>query len=124
MDAFLGLLLSLVLCVLVTGAIKVLVGRPRPNYFALQALIRYGGTDVYSSLEGMSARSFPSGHSSESMAGTLYVTLICWADLSRYPGAHKGWRRSLLAYLSVLPALIAVWVGITRVRDYWHFQVR
>ena len=56
MDAFLGLLLSLVLCVLVTGAIKVLVGRPRPNYFALQALIRYGGTDVYSSLEASPAQ--------------------------------------------------------------------
>ncbi|CAM9337670.1 unnamed protein product [Ascophyllum nodosum] len=122
MDAFLGLLFCFVLCFFVTDVIKVLVGRPRPNYFALHALIQYGGTDVYSSLEGTSIRSFPSGHSAKSMAGTLYVTLICWADLSRYPGAHKGWRRSLLAYLSVLPALIAVWVGITRVRDYWHFQ--
>ena len=57
----------------------------------------------------MSARSFPSGHSSESMAGTLYVTLICWADLSRYPGANKGWRRSLLvsaeAIIEIFPFL-------------------
>ena len=56
MDAFLGLLFSLALCVLVTGAIKVFVGRPRPNYFALHALIQYGGTDVYSSLEASAAQ--------------------------------------------------------------------
>ena len=62
----------------------------------------FGGT-----FQGTSVRSFPSGHSSESMAGTLYVTLICWADLSRYPGAHEGWRRSLLvraeAIIEILP---------------------
>ena len=26
------------------------------------------------------------------------------------------------AYLSVLPALISIWVGVSRIRDYWHFQ--
>lgn len=46
-------------------------------------------------LQGESMRSFPSGHSSTSMAGTLYVTLVCWGDLSRYGAARRGWRRSL-----------------------------
>ena len=31
-----------------------------------------------------------------SMAGTLYVTLVCWGDLSRFASDHKSWRRSLL----------------------------
>lgn len=46
-------------------------------------------------VKGTSTRSFPSGHSSESMAGTLYVTLVCWVDLSQNTTARKGWRRSL-----------------------------
>lgn len=29
------------------------------------------------------------------MAGTLYVTLVCWGDLSRYAATRKGWRRSV-----------------------------
>lgn len=47
-------------------------------------------------MQGKSIRSFPSGHSSMSMAGTLYVTLVCWGDLSRFASDHKSWRRSLL----------------------------
>lgn len=26
--------------------------------------------------------------------------------------------------MSLLPVFLALWVGVTRIRDYWHFQVR
>ncbi len=51
---------------------------------------------VPSPVQGKSIRSFPSGHSSMSMTGTLYVTLVCWGDVSRFAADHRGWRRSLL----------------------------
>eukprot|EP00752_Nemacystus_decipiens_P006027 g5443.t1 len=120
-DVVLGMLFCLGVSVTVTDGIKLVVGRPRPNYAALRALVEFGGKGM-SSFKGMSIRSFPSGHSSMSMAGTLFVTLVCWGDLSRYASDHKSWRRSLLAYISIFPALISIWVGVSRIRDYWHFQ--
>lgn len=48
-DALLGLTFSLGLCVVVTVAIKKAVGRPRPNWAALRALVTYGGS-AYSDL--------------------------------------------------------------------------
>eukprot|EP00903_Cladosiphon_okamuranus_P020896 g19189.t1 len=120
-DVILGVLFCLGVSVTVTDGIKLMVGRPRPNYAALRALVEFGGKEM-SSFKGKSIRSFPSGHSSMSMAGTLYVTLVCWGDLSRFASDQKSWRRSLLAYLSVLPAFISIWVGVSRIRDYWHFQ--
>ncbi|CAM9817727.1 unnamed protein product, partial [Sphacelaria rigidula] len=95
-DALLGLTFSLGLCVVVTVAIKKAVGRPRPNWAALRALVTYGGS-AYSDLAGKSMRSFPSGHASESMAGTAYVTLLCWLDLTRR--SHDN-RRTLVVSLT------------------------
>lgn len=63
---------------------------------------------VLLSLQGKSVRSFPSGHSSESMAGTFYVTLLCWCDLWRYAAARKGWRRSLLVSVVVCATAVMV----------------
>ncbi|CAM9310382.1 unnamed protein product, partial [Laminaria digitata] len=122
-ELLLGLGLCLGLALTLTDGIKKGVGRPRPNYFALRAAMEYSGGRL-SSLKGESIRSFPSGHSSMTMAGTLYVTLVCWAELSRSAAARKGWLRSIYACVCFCPPLIAFWVGVTRVRDYWHFQAR
>ena len=46
-DQFLGLVFCLGLCFMVTDLIKMMVGRPRPNYFSLRALVEYGDSDVY-----------------------------------------------------------------------------
>ncbi|CAM9534118.1 unnamed protein product [Ectocarpus sp. 6 AP-2014] len=120
-DVILGLVFCLGLSVTLTDAIKFMVGRPRPNYAALRALVEYGGSNMMS-LKAKSIRSFPSGHSSMSMAGMFYVTLVCWGDLSRFAAENKSWRRSLLAYLSICPILISIYVGVSRIRDFWHFQ--
>lgn len=53
--------------------------------------------DCFLACQSISIRSFPSGHASESMAGMAYVTLLCWADLTRHTyGGRQGWRRTLL----------------------------
>eukprot|EP00904_Undaria_pinnatifida_P004727 jgi/Undpi1/14255/HiC_scaffold_9.g03904.m1 len=120
-DVLLGLGVCLALAHLLNDGIKKGVGRPRPNYFALRAVVDYSGGKL-TSIKETSIKSFPSGHSAMSMAGTFYVTLVCWGYLSRSAAARKGWLRSILAWLSFCPPLIAFWVGVTRVRDYWHFQ--
>lgn len=40
------------------------------------------------------------------MAGTLYVTLVSWAELSRSAAARKGWLRSVLVSPPPLPPFL------------------
>ncbi|CAN0493078.1 unnamed protein product, partial [Ectocarpus sp. 8 AP-2014] len=47
-DVILGLVFCLGLSVTLTDAIKFMVGRPRPNYAALRALVEYGGSNMMS----------------------------------------------------------------------------
>lgn len=43
----------------------------------------------------------------------IYTLLVFWLAFLCF------WRQ---AYLSIFPAMISIWVGVTRIRDYWHFQ--
>ena len=56
MDTLLGLLFSIALTTTITDVIEVLVGRPRPNYFALRALVEYGSSELYSAEEASAAQ--------------------------------------------------------------------
>lgn len=47
-DVVLGMLFCLGVSVTVTDAIKLMVGRPRPNYSALRALVEFGGKGMSS----------------------------------------------------------------------------
>ncbi|CAN0327446.1 unnamed protein product, partial [Ectocarpus fasciculatus] len=47
-DVILGLVFCLGFSVTLTDAIKFMVGRPRPNYAALRALVEYGGSNMLS----------------------------------------------------------------------------
>ncbi|CAI7864073.1 unnamed protein product, partial [Closterium sp. NIES-53] len=111
---------------LITDALKVSVGRPRPDFF-----IRCfpSGVPVYSSngnalcngnpsIVSEGRRSFPSGHASVSFSGLAYLSLFLAAKLhSISSSAAHLWR--LLP--PALPLVGGVAVGITRIDDYWHF---
>ncbi|GJP40461.1 hypothetical protein CLOM_g142 [Closterium sp. NIES-68] len=122
----LGLLFAFFTTFLVTDALKISVGRPRPDFF-----IRCfpSGVPVYSSngnalcngdpsVINEGRKSFPSGHASMSFSGLAYLSLFLAAKLhSLSSSSSQLWR--LLP--PALPLAGGVAIGITRIDDYWHF---
>ncbi|XP_021623898.1 probable lipid phosphate phosphatase 4 isoform X2 [Manihot esculenta] len=123
--AILGLLFSLLATGVITDAIKDAVGRPRPNFFwrcfpdgkaafdpVTYDVICHG--DAHIIKEGY--KSFPSGHSSWSFAGLTFLAWYMSGKLRVFD------RRGHVAKLCIvlIPVLIAILVGISRVDDYWH----
>jgi len=113
-----ALLLSFSCHFLVVVIAKKVTGRPRPNclaygeYNAATGQFQAPEHTVWDAFE-----SFPSGHSSAAFNVLLYCSLYM---VQRFKIAadplNSGWK----IVLSSLPTLVAFWVGITRIRDYWH----
>ncbi|CAN0045038.1 unnamed protein product [Discosporangium mesarthrocarpum] len=118
-DTILGLLMSVANAYMWTEIVKVLVGRPRPNYQTLH---------VYSSLAASrkdftadSILSFPSSHSSVAMSGLAYLAYVLWADIralvewrrQAHPRFTLGLALVMGAFMLLLP-FSAVAVAITR----------
>ena len=66
-------------------------------------------------------RSFPSGHTSMSFSGLFYLTLylLYWLKCFKTSRAEEGnfvWR----VMLALIPFSIAIGIGVSRLRDYWH----
>lgn len=123
--AVLGLLFSVLVTGVITDAIKDAVGRPRPNFFwrcfpdgkeafdpVTKDVVCHGDPKIIK--EGY--KSFPSGHSSWSFAGLTYLAWYMSGKLRVFD------RRGHVAKLCIvlIPVLIAILVGISRVDDYWH----
>ncbi|XP_065881309.1 lipid phosphate phosphatase 1-like [Euphorbia lathyris] len=122
--SILGLLFAVVITGVITDAIKVAVGRPRPDFFwrcfpdgkefydGLGDVICHGkASDIK---EGY--KSFPSGHTSWSFAGLGYLSLYLCGKIKVFD--RKGHVAKLC--IVVFPLLAAALVGISRVDDYWH----
>ena len=126
--------------VALTTVIKICVGRPRPNFYALH---EEGRSE---SDHNESRMSFPSGHSSLSFAMLILLTLNLYRAMDyvqqRYKKQNaKGLQLSmnnvhsyfflqiwwiLRDYLLVsilfvfMPTFLAMFIACTRVTDYWH----
>ncbi|XP_022990866.1 lipid phosphate phosphatase 2-like isoform X1 [Cucurbita maxima] len=122
--AILGLLYSILVTAVITDAIKIAVGRPRPNFFWR---CFPDGKDVYDKLGNVVChgdehvikeghKSFPSGHTSLSFAGLGFLSLYLSGKIKAFD------QRGHIAKLCIvfLPLLFAALVGISRVDDYWH----
>mmetsp|Transcript_9518 Transcript_9518/g.14605 ORF Transcript_9518/g.14605 Transcript_9518/m.14605 type:complete len:365 (-) Transcript_9518:110-1204(-) len=116
-SAIYSFLVALFLTFLATYTLKDLVGHQRPHYYARVA---------YYTLHGQSdttdaSRSFPSGHAALSMAGMFFITLVMMADarsiISERGSQIYGWT----CLLALVPSAIAIWIGVTRIIDYYHF---
>ncbi|PKI60016.1 hypothetical protein CRG98_019604 [Punica granatum] len=123
--ATLGLLYAVGLTAVITDAIKVAVGRPRPNFFyrcfpdgepvfdnVTHDVLCYGDKAVIK--EGY--KSFPSGHTSWSFAGLVFLS---WYMSGKIRAFNHGGHVAKLCIV-FLPVLAAILVGVSRVDDYWH----
>lgn len=137
--------LGLAICLLATDAItnnvKILVLRPRPNFFAYCDYKGYGSAmnsgnyTLYNSVTTANAigsvsactasaatvkdsvLSFPSGHSSLSFAAMTYIAL-----LARYTIAQRRpfFLLSFDGLVVIAPFYLSAWIAITRIQDFYH----
>ena len=123
-DNIVGWLFTFVLTGTITQVIKQTVGRPRPNNFALAIFSTYTGEDA---MINQSFESFPSGHSSMSMSSMFYISLIMLHDITETPDRgcwndpiHALYIRGAYVVRAMLPIFLSLYVGCTRIIDYWH----
>jgi membrane-associated phospholipid phosphatase len=138
----LALAQALILTNAITNTIKFWLSRQRPNFFALcnyrgyRETISSGNFTGYNDLTvpgrmgdtvfclasrsdvWEAQRSFPSGHSSISFCGMALSALFLRAALLLKSREHM----SLPHAFAAAPLFLAVWIGITRVRDRWHHE--
>ncbi|XP_050293232.1 phospholipid phosphatase 5 [Anthonomus grandis grandis] len=118
---FYALTLVYMLSGIFTVTLKLLVGRPRPNFF-LRCFPDGYGTDINhctGEYKGhMDARkSFPSAHSTFAFSGMYFMSLrMCKLFRIKERGRFKGWKCLLIS----IPVIIAVLIGVSRTCDYHH----
>ncbi|GAA5821328.1 hypothetical protein JCM3770_006249 [Rhodotorula araucariae] len=128
-NGWLGLLLSVSLTTVFTQAVKVTVGRPRPDLInrcqpvadaANRAVYGLATVDICTVQTGHiiddGFKSFPSGHSSFAWAGLLYLSLYLCGKMhimDRRGHAFKAW-------IAITPPIGATLIAVSRTMDYRH----
>ncbi|KAH3669278.1 hypothetical protein OGAPHI_001399 [Ogataea philodendri] len=128
--SLIGQYVSLGTCVFITDVFKNWIGRCRPDFLArcqpdpaaLKDTLYYASeicttTNKGRLLDGF--RTTPSGHSSMSFSGLGYATLWLLGQLTATKSDVGAWR----AIVSLLPALYASYVAMSRTQDYRHHFV-
>jgi len=114
----LGLCLANSLTFILTTGTKVFVGRPRPNFLAMT---KYSNGTFHASISDINQAysAFPSGHSSMTMCGMVFLFQILLGWFHRSPSQFQGnqaWR----SVVCLIPWMIGLFVMSTRLIDYWH----
>lgn len=123
LQTLLGVSLALGINCILTDMVKLMVGRPRPDFFwrcfpdgELNPELRCSGApeDV---AEGR--KSFPSGHSSISFCSLGFMSWWCMGKLRVWGGRPPGPPGALLL-LALAPLTVALAVALSRTCDYHH----
>lgn len=123
----LGLFLSLSINGVFTDILKNWIARPRPDFLARcgpkkgTSLVELVGIDVCTAPLGQTAlvdgmRSTPSGHSSISFSGLLYLTLWLVGQFQLFNKSHPLYK----LLLCLTPLLVACYIALSRTQDYRH----
>jgi diacylglycerol diphosphate phosphatase/phosphatidate phosphatase len=125
----LGLLLSISFSIVVTGALKNAVGKPRPDVidrcqpsagssdapgYGLATIGICTQTDKSTLQDGF--RSFPSGHSSTAFAGLFYLSLWFAGKLHVLDRRGESWK----TFIVLIPTLGAALIAASRIMDARH----
>lgn len=126
--ASLGLILSQAITWVITDAIKLTVGRPRPDMLARCKPIEGSMNAAYYGLANWAQvcsdtsqlkdgfRSFPSGHSSSAFAGLGFLAFYFAAKLHVFD--RRGYTAP--AWIAMAPILGAALIAVSRTMDYRH----
>ncbi|XP_022664690.1 phospholipid phosphatase 5-like [Varroa jacobsoni] len=121
--AHLGFTLAIGVTSVITNALKVCVGRPRPDFF--YRCFPSGEGDFNRpctgpvSVVGEGRKSFPSGHSSLAFSSYMFLALYLLAKLQALNStAHRF--RTHRTLLGISPLLLALLIAISRTCDYHH----
>ena len=120
-EAILGLLCASMYQMFTINMFKEFIRAPRPIYYALQL---WSSIDKISRAEflGTSTRSFPSGHSGTAASGLGYIICLTLRDAYNIRDNSPIVSSILGQTCTLLLFCVVIWVGATRVTDYWHFQ--
>lgn len=121
MHAFMGITLAYCINGMFTACLKVVIGRPRPNFF-LRCFPDGYGTNIdecTGEYEGMmdGRKSFPSGHASFAFTAMIYMMLHL-AKIIELRKIRLG-RGFIIFGISLLP-LSASLIAASRIADYHH----
>jgi membrane-associated phospholipid phosphatase len=119
-ENIIGLIITLLFEEIITISFKSMVGEPRPIFYSLKYWSEIHKTLRYDFFTNC-YKSFPSGHSSSAAAGFGYIACIGFNDSLVF--FRKMPLLSRISFmLAVCSVTFALWVGASRIIDYWHFQ--
>ena len=125
-----GLCASVGLTWVVTCGMKNVIGGIRPDFVArcwpdgnrVWAAVGVPSCSGANDVVQQGRRSFPSGHTSMSFSGFVYCSLYlaAWLKIGGQDRRLGRWEGIWKLVIVLAPTILAGFIGLTRIRDYWH----